>query len=53
MRRSLHKGGNFGSTGMYFIGGRNLCHSCAVKKLGVENESPAEQIRALQPFLKK
>jgi hypothetical protein len=45
-------GGSWGSTGMYNIGGRNLCHSCAVKILRIENLSPVEQMKRLQEHLK-
>jgi ferredoxin len=37
---------------MYNIGGRNLCHSCAVKILRIENLSPVEQMKRLQEHLK-
>ncbi len=45
------QGGSQGTTGMFRIGGRALCRSCAVKEIGIANEPGAEQIRILAPFL--
>lgn len=42
-------GGDSGTTGAYVIDGRIHCFKCAIKKLGVENEPPAEQIETLRP----
>lgn len=44
-------GGSYGTTGMYRVEGKILCHDCAVKAIGAENESAAEKTRALKPFL--
>jgi HK97 family phage portal protein len=44
-------GSSFGSTAMYRIFGRNLCRDCAVKSMGLEDESHSEQTRILRPRL--
>ena len=44
-------GGGRGSTGMYSIGGRTLCESCAVKRLGIGGQPAGEKVRDLEPFL--
>ena len=43
-------GGSYGSTAGFNIEGRNVCPSCAVKMLGVENEPAAVKAITLQPF---
>jgi hypothetical protein len=43
-------GGSYGANAMYRIDGRNLCTDCAVKMLGVQNESAGEKILTLTPF---
>lgn len=48
---SCRSGGSYGTTGMYSIGGRTLCHSCAVKELGLGGLPVAVQIDILRPFL--
>jgi hypothetical protein len=44
-------GGGRGSTGMYSIGGRTLCESCAVKRLGIGGQPAGEKVKDLEPFL--
>jgi hypothetical protein len=44
------EGGTWGTTAAYSIGNKNLCRDWAVKKIGVEKESGAEQNKALRPF---
>src|SRR5579862_409455 len=44
-------GGTYGTTAMYRMNNLNLCTNCAVKYLGIENETPREQLRVLDPFL--
>jgi hypothetical protein len=44
-------GGNYGTTGMFSVGGKTLCEACAVKKLGIENESPEERLYILMRYL--
>ncbi|AMM12940.1 hypothetical protein AX768_01230 [Burkholderia sp. PAMC 28687] len=46
-------GGSYGSTGAYKVNGLVLCPSCAVKMLGVENESPAEKAITLELYINK
>ncbi len=43
-------GGSYGATATHSVGGRNICTQCAIKKLGIENEPGAEQIRVLRPY---
>ncbi len=45
-------GGSFGTTAMYCVNGINLCRVCAIKYLGVQNESRVIQINTLNRFLK-
>lgn len=47
---SCASGGSWGTTGMYYIDGKTLCRSCAVKQLGMENSPADELIRTLKPF---
>lgn len=44
-------GGDYGTTAMYQVEGRNLCHKCAVKQLGFEDEPSSELPRIMRPFL--
>jgi hypothetical protein len=44
-------GGTYGTGAMYRIFGRNVCRDCAVKMMGLENESGAAQTKALAPYL--
>lgn len=45
------KGGRpSGMTGAYSVEGDILCHNCAVKRLGVENEPSSDIPRILRPF---
>ena len=44
-------GGNYGTTGMYSVGGRALCYQCAAKKLGVGNLPGSEQGEIMTPYL--
>jgi len=46
-------GGTYGKTAMYCVSGRNICRDCAVKRLGVEDESGAEQEKTLRLFLRR
>ena len=46
-------GGSFGTTGMYYMEGKNLCRSCAVKQLGMENSPADELMKALDQFIKR
>jgi hypothetical protein len=50
---SCASGGSWGTTGMYYIEGKTLCRSCAVKQLGMENSPADELIRTLEPFEKR
>ena len=43
-------GGTYGTNAMYRIRGLNLCMDCAVKMLGIENESSNEKVLTLSPF---
>jgi hypothetical protein len=43
-------GRHSGMTGAYQIGGRILCHKCAVKRLGFGNEPSSDLPTILQPF---
>jgi len=38
---------------MYHIDGNNLCRSCAVKELGMENSPANELMKALERFEKR
>ena len=44
-------GGDYGTTAMYQVEGLNLCHKCAVKQLGFEDEPSSELPRIMRPFL--
>jgi len=50
---SCTRGGSRGTTGMYHIDGNNLCRSCAVKELGMENSPANELMKALERFEKR
>jgi len=50
---SCTRGGSRGTTGMYHMGGKNLCRSCAVKQLGMENSPADELMKALEQFEKR
>lgn len=39
-----------GQTGAFQVTGRILCRNCAVKKLGLENETSKEQTLGIAPF---
>lgn len=43
-------GRHSGMTGAYQVGGRILCHKCAVKRLGFGNEPSSDLPTILQPF---
>lgn len=43
-------GGSYGTSATYHISGRNLCTDCAVKFLGIQNESPRDKVLTLSPF---
>jgi hypothetical protein len=43
-------GGDYGTTATHIVGGRLLCRKCALKKLGIEESAPAEQIKTLRPY---
>jgi hypothetical protein len=43
-------GGSFGSSGMIRIGGKKLCWDCAIKYLGIQDLSGADQIKTLSGF---
>ncbi|MCP4492880.1 MAG: hypothetical protein GY820_37095, partial [Gammaproteobacteria bacterium] len=45
-------GGTHGTTGMFCIGGKNVCRDCAVKLLGIGGMSGGQQTKILQPFIK-
>jgi hypothetical protein len=44
-------GGTRKTTAMYSIGGRLVCHQCAVKLLGIGSEPGGDQVKILRPFL--
>jgi RHS repeat-associated protein len=44
-------GGSYGTTAMYCINGRNVCHDCAVKLLGIQGFPGGAQASHLRPFL--
>ena len=44
-------GGTYGTGATYRIFGRNVCRDCAVKMMGLENESGAAQMKALERYL--
>ena len=50
---SCTRGGSRGTTGMYHMSGKNLCRSCAVKQLGMENSPADDLMRALEAFEKR
>lgn len=50
---SCTRGGSRGTTGMYHMGGKNLCRSCAVKQLGMESSPADELMKALEAFEKR
>ena len=50
---SCASGGSWGTTGMYYIEGKTLCRSCAVKQLGMENSPADKLIRTLKQFEKR
>ncbi|WP_254640740.1 RHS repeat-associated core domain-containing protein [Burkholderia sp. GbtcB21] len=44
-------GGNYGDTGMYYIGNGYRCWGCAVFLTGMEGQPYSDQKQVLQPFL--
>lgn len=44
-------GGTYGTAAMYRIFSRNVCRDCAVKMMGLENETGSEQSRILERYL--
>jgi hypothetical protein len=46
-----HSGGSFGTTGFYRIDGKNLCESCAVKRLRIENLGAVAKTKALGQYI--
>ncbi|TAJ39013.1 MAG: hypothetical protein EPO55_13715 [Reyranella sp.] len=50
---SCTRGGSRGTTGMYHMEGKNLCRSCAVKQLGMENSPADELMKTLKEFEKR
>jgi hypothetical protein len=43
-------GGTFGSSGFIKVEGRRYCWDCAIRYLGLENETSDEQLRTLRNF---
>lgn len=43
--------GSYGTTALYNVFGRNLCMDCAVKMLGIQNDSSSEKVLKLSPHL--
>jgi RHS repeat-associated protein len=43
--------GTWGASAMYDVNGLEVCRECAVKLLGLENETEAEKLRVLTPHL--
>ncbi len=46
-------GGTYGMSAMYCVSGRNICRDCAVKRLGLEDDTGAEQEKTLKRFLRR
>ncbi len=44
------RGGDWGTTATHTVTGRKLCRKCALRMLGIEELSPAEQIKTLQRY---
>lgn len=44
------QGGTYGTTAAYNVESRNLCRSCAVKRLGIESLPGSEQNKILRNF---
>ena len=44
-------GGSYGATAMYSVSGHALCMDCAVKMLGIQNESSKEKVLTLSPYI--
>jgi len=47
------RGGSYGTTGAYRVGGQTLCSQCAVKRLGYGDLPSSELPRALEPYILK
>jgi hypothetical protein len=47
-----HEGGNYGTNGLYSIHGKNLCESCAVKTLRIENLGAVAKTKILAPYIR-
>jgi hypothetical protein len=47
-----HEGGNYGTTGMYSVHGKNLCESCAVKTLRIQNLGSVQKTKILEPYIR-
>lgn len=45
------QGGSYGTSAMFEISGSKLCHDCAVKMLGIQDEPAAEKTKVLRPYL--
>jgi hypothetical protein len=48
--RGCESGGDWGTTATHSVTGSKLCRKCAIKKLGIEDSSPAEQIKTLRRY---
>lgn len=44
------QGGSYGTTPMFCVFGKNVCRECAVKLLGIGDETGAQQTRILKPY---
>jgi hypothetical protein len=44
-------GGDSGTTAMYGVFGRKVCRKCAVKMLGISDDTSKEQLKVLTPRL--
>ncbi len=46
----MQHGRSYGTTATHNVTGRNLCYSCAVKALGLQDASPADKLITLMRF---
>jgi hypothetical protein len=47
-----HDGGNYGTSGLYSVKNRNLCESCAVRALRIQDLGSVEKTKILEPYIR-
>jgi hypothetical protein len=47
-----HDGGSYGTSGLYSVKNRNLCESCAVRALRIQDLGSVEKTKILEPYIR-